>query len=170
LNDRSLSLLALPTENLAETRSRAKANLNTSTSVSPTPSDQSRVRQMIVRLESSVASPATKTDKKVPMKKPLHEDHSDGTPSSTSSPPIKRVARREYAGTNLVNTTDTSKTEDGVVYQLHDLSDDVFFDTQHSSSSAIKFDFSKEDMARNCQRTASGATVSSCLSNCVSHL
>ncbi|UJR27996.1 hypothetical protein I4U23_009254 [Adineta vaga] len=148
----------LSNESLNENRLRPKTYLNTSSSVSPTPSDQSRVRQMIVRLESSTSSPSSKVERKVSIKKPLHDDHSDGSPSLTSSPPIKRIARREYNEKLLINSNETSRNEDGFVYQINESNDDVFLDN-HSISNGIKFEFTKEDMAKSCQRTASGATM-----------
>ena len=152
--------LVLSNENLNETRSRPKAQLNTSSSVSPTPSDHSRVRQMIVRLESSASSPSNaKVERKISIKKPLHEDQSDTAPSLSSSPPIKRVARREHHEKKLINSNGVNRGDDGIVYQINESNDDVFFDNR-GLSTGIKFEFTKEDMANSCQRTASGATVS----------
>ncbi|CAF0899795.1 unnamed protein product [Adineta ricciae] len=149
----------LSNENLNETRSRPKAQLNTSSSVSPTPSDHSRVRQMIVRLESSASSPSNaKVERKVSIKKPLHEDQSDTAPSLSSSPPIKRVARREHHEKKLINSNGVNRSDDGMVYQINESNDDVFFDN-HGLSTGIKFEFTKEDIANSCQRTASGATM-----------
>ncbi|CAF1425246.1 unnamed protein product [Adineta steineri] len=152
-------------EHHIETRINNKRNINISKSASPTPSEQSHVRQMIVRLESSATSPntntSTKIEKKISSKKPLHDEHSDGSPGITISPPIKRIAKREFNEKNAINGINhnsTTHNKDGYVYQLTDTHDDVFVQNK-STSNGMKFEFDKEELTIGCKRTTSGATM-----------
>jgi hypothetical protein len=100
-------------------------------SSSPTPSEQNRVRRIVEHLESSTPS-STKTSGKVSTKKFLHDDHSDGSSSLTSSPPVKRLARRDSNDTKQYDQT----------------------------SNPYSFELNAIDVTNGCQRTIVDTTVS----------
>ncbi len=125
-----------------EDRLHSKRNLNLSNSLSATVSEGNHVRKLIDRLECSSSSSDTKKDKKISMKKTLHEDHSDGSTSLTSSPPVKRVARSDYNEKKLFNGS-----HDAVSFR-------------NNSSNEIKFELNREELNRKTRRTASGTSVS----------
>jgi len=115
---------------------------------------------MIDRLETSTSSSSNpKAGRKISIKKSLHDDHSDGSISLTSSPPGKRIARRDYEEKSLINGT-ASKNHDEL-FSLHknDSHDEVFL-KNNSSSNGIKLEYDKNEIASSCRRTASGTNVS----------
>ncbi len=116
-------------------------------SISPTVSEASHVRKMIDRLESSSTSSSDmKKDKKMTIKKSLHDDHSDGSTSITSSPPVKRVARQDYNEKYFINGNGSLNShQNGLV-------DD--------RKSTLKVEVNRDDIRNTGRRTTSGTTVS----------
>ena len=149
-----LLLVGFHSEGISVERSRAQREISSMNSLSSTTSEPSRVRQLINHLESSSpsTSKSTTTTARVSIKKPLHEDHSDGSASLTSSPPVKRVARREQ---NLPSSNNGAEISNGESFIFH--RDQPSNETLHRSHFELKRD---ESVART-QRTASGTTVSS---------
>jgi len=151
--------IGLYNENFMEDRLHNKRNVNPSSSLSSTLSEPSHVRKIIDRLESSSSSSSDrKQEKKISIKKSLHDDHSDGSTSLTSSPPVKRVARRNYNEKNLINGTSTNHEEDFNSRQ-NGLHDEISF---RNKSNEIKFELNREEIINGPQRTTSGTTVSLC--------
>jgi hypothetical protein len=130
-----------------------KRLINPTSSISPTASEASHVRKMIDRLEStSTSSSDMKKEKKMTIKKSLHDDHSDGSTSITSSPPVKRVARRDHNEKNFINGN-------GILHSHENgLSDDVSL--RKNTSNQIKVEVNRDEIRNGCRRTASGTTVS----------
>ena len=82
--------------------------------ISPTitASESSHVRKLIDRLESSsTVSPSSdaKKDKKLTTRKSIHDEQSDLSNSLTSSPPTKRVARRDSTEEKKTNDQQTKE-------------------------------------------------------------
>ena len=131
-------------------RSRAPREISTMNSQSSTASEPSRVRQLINHLESASPSasksPATA---RVSIKKPLHEEHSDGSNSVTSSPPVKRLARRDQTSPN--NDARMSHEESFIFHH-----DQPISDTLHRSH----FELKRDELGHRTQRSASGTTGS----------
>ncbi|CAF0885596.1 unnamed protein product [Rotaria sordida] len=145
--------------NCIEDRSRTKSHINQTNSLSPpSSSEPNRVRLLIDRLESSSTSSSSniKTGKKIPIKKSLHDEHSDGSTSLTSSPPVKRFARRDYNEKNLINENNHNNEENFVFIQ-DDTHDEIFFSTNNNKnmSNEIKFEIDREDTANEDRRTIS---------------
>jgi hypothetical protein len=95
----------LASDTSSENRSRTPHEILLTDSMSPASSEPSRVQQIIDRLESSSPPSAAKrqVSSRSLLKKSLHDEHSDGCHSSTSSPPVKRLARRD---THQANRTE----------------------------------------------------------------
>lgn len=152
VNSTLLLLLGFHSEGVSVERSRAQREISSMNSLSSTTSEPSRVRQLINNLESSSPSASKPTaTARVSIKKPLHEDHSDGSTSVTSSPPVKRVARREQT---LTSSTTGAEISNGQSFIFH--RDQPANETLHRSHFELKRD---EPIIRT-QRTASGTTVS----------
>jgi hypothetical protein len=127
-----------------------KRVINTTSSISPTVSEPSHVRKMIDRLESS--STSSSDVKKTAIKKSLHDDHSDGSTSITSSPPVKRVARRDQNEKSFLNGNGSLHS-----HQNGSANDVVL---RKNTSSEIKVEVNRDDIRNTGRRTASGTTVS----------
>jgi hypothetical protein len=134
---------------LSDSRLPNKQNISSSSSISPTPSEQSRVQKIIGRLESSSSSSSsnTKAGKKTSTKKSFHEDHSEGQTSFSSSPPVKRVARRDSYDKSLTNGNHSNNGESFVI-------------PRDNPSTIKSFELEREERTNRCRRTASGTTVS----------
>jgi hypothetical protein len=134
-------------ETFVEDRSRTKRNA----SPIATSDQHQRVRQMVDRLESSTtSSPTIKSTKKFSTKKSFHDDHSDGSITISSSPPFKRIPRRENQEKNLIDETFN--------YRHKSPHDEVFF--QDKKSNVTRFSLNRDEIINGERRTTSGATVS----------
>lgn len=96
-------------------------------------------------ISSSSSSSEMKKNRKISMKKPIHDDQSDGSTSvTTSSPPVKRISRRNSQEKNKIN-------ENLTFHQNH---------IHHDIIKENKFDHNRQDISTGIKRTASGTTVS----------
>ena len=123
--------------------------------ISPTVSEPSHVRKLIDRLESSSNSSTSekKNERKISIKKSLHDDQSDGSTSFTSSPPAKRILRRDSNHEKpLVNRNESLIIDQT---QLH-----VEQSPSKNTSSELKFELNREEIMNKSRRTASGTSVS----------
>ncbi|CAF2103321.1 unnamed protein product [Rotaria magnacalcarata] len=145
-----------------EDRLRNKPPINPASSLSPTPSEPSRVRQMIDRLESSSSSSInTKAEKKVSIKKSLHDENSEGSTSFTSSPPYKRFAPRNYHERNILNGHSNTNGEN-FGFTQSDSNDEVFFQNNKSTSEKpkeTKFELKREEIKNESRRKISGTNM-----------
>jgi len=112
-------------ETFVEERSRVRRN---GSPISSSSAEQRRVREMIDRLESSSGN--TKETKSFSTKKSLHDDHSDGSITVTSSPSFKRYTYRHRS------------PHDNIVFR-------------DNNSNGTRFELNRDEV-----RTASGTTVS----------
>jgi hypothetical protein len=150
--------IGLYSDSFIEDRLRNQRNINPPSSSSPTPSEQSHVQKIINRFETPST---TKTGKQLSRGKSLRDDHSDGSGSITSSPPVKRVARRGDNDTNLINENGSNHRNGFVVQpQPKEPRNEVFFGNNKNMSNGTKFELNKEEILNTGRRTASGTTVS----------
>ncbi|UJR21423.1 hypothetical protein I4U23_024510 [Adineta vaga] len=134
-------------ETLVDDRARAKRN------TSPGSSSEHRVRQLIDRLESSSSSTSnTKATRRVVTKKSCHDDQSDGSISITSSPPNKRVTRRENYESGI-----TSNNDGGYVFRHRSPREDVYF--RDDNSKITRFELNRDEIMNGGQRSAVGTTT-----------
>jgi hypothetical protein len=153
--------LGLSSESFIEDRLHNKRNINPLNSLSSTVSEPSHVQKIIDRLESiSSQSSDNKKEKKISIKqKSLHDDHSDGSTSLTSSPPVKRIARRDYNDKNLTNGNSKIHEESFVIHQNG--SHTEISVQNNEKSNEIKFELNREEIINGVgRRTTSGTTVS----------
>ena len=136
------------TEDLFTEISNSKRLIHPTSSISPSVSEASRVRKMIDRLESSSTSSSsdlnkTKKTMTTTVKKSIHDDHSDGSTSWTTSPPVKRLARSDFKEKHLINGNTSVNTR------------------ANGGTADVRVEVKRDDNVRNTsRRTASGTTVS----------
>ena len=119
-----------------------------------TSGDQQRVKQMVDRFEHSSTTNSQPTTK-APARSSYHDEHSDGGASVlSSSPVVKRVARRE------VYQTSVSNGDNGGFVIRHQSPDDDVFTRRNPSSNGVRFELDRGEIIRNSRRAASGTTVS----------
>jgi len=120
-------------------------------------SEPNHVQKMIYRLESSLSSSSsadTKKERKQSIKKPLHDDRSDGSNSLTSSPPVKRVAIGDYNEKNLTNGTNINH-EENFSFRQNGLHSEISV-----RNNDTKFELNRDEITNGTRCTASGTTVS----------
>ena len=139
-------------ETLVDDRTRSKRN------TSPGLSAEHRVRQMVDRLESSSSTTNAKTTRRVTTRKSGQDDQSDGSISITTSPPNKRVTRRENFESGV-----TSNNNGGYIFRYRSPNDDVYF--RDENANVTRFELNRDEILNGGQRSAIGTTVSkqSCL-------
>jgi hypothetical protein len=151
--------IGLHSEVFNEEHFRNKRNMNKTGSTSPTPSDQSRVRNIINRYETSTSTSGVKSERKPSIKKPLRDENSDGSTSVASSPPVKRFARIDDNEKNPINGNSSNKKESFTLHQNGSREDDLF-GKKKKMSNGIKFEVDNKEIKRTGQRIPSGTTVS----------